>query len=743
MIFALPFGLGCALCQYVLPEPWRYWTAGIAVLALLLSSLLRGRQRSVVRIAAGGLAAGVLWFSGFAALCLDPAQALTGREDWVEVRLLDYPAETDYGARCPVEVPGLRGKALLYGGAELLDLEPGNRVGLAVRHESAAAPGGEESGYFTSRGIFLRLYGQGELEVEAGDAGSLRYLPQRLARRMKAAAAARYDQPERGLVTALLTGERDGLDRQSLSDLTRSGLMHVTAVSGLHCGFLIALLGVLVFRRQRLTALLGYPVLLLYAAMTGCTPSVVRACVMMGFVLLAPLLGREGDGPTSLSGALLVILLANPFAIASVSLQLSFAAVAGLLWLGPRIYGALEACGPKRGGLVKKLWLFLTGTLSASLGVMILTAPLSAVYFGFLALASPLSNLLVLWMAPALFACALLGTVFPPLAALAAPMARYLLWAAGLTAGLPGVRFAGPEAVMWLLLAYTLLGICALSRERRRKYAFALCALAVSLAAVKALPRAVVGGDLLTAVAVDVGQGAGTLLHSGGRTALVDCGGSGSRSAGDIAADHFAAQGRVRLDLLVLTHFDSDHCNGVEQLFYRMRVDRVAVPAGDTDPEAAARLMELAEAEGAQVVLVEGTERLPLGEAELTLFPPLGGGTSNESGLFVLCTAGEFDVLITGDADAFVEKMLVKYQPIPDIEVLVAGHHGSKHSSCGEFLQAVAPEIALISAGANNSYGHPAQETLERLEELGAEIHRTDREGTVTVRVKDGRVGIH
>ena len=225
--------------------------------------------------------------------------------------------------------------------------------------------------------------------------------------------------------------------------------------------------------------------------------------------------------------------------------------------------------------------------------------------------------------------------------------------------------------------------------------------------------------------------------------ALVDCGGSGSRSAGDIAADHFAAQGRVRLDLLVLTHFDSDHCNGVEQLFYRMRVDRVAVPAGDADPEAAARLMELAEAEGAQVVLVEGTERLSLGEAELTLFPPLGGGTSNESGLFVLCTAGEFDVLITGDADAFVEKMLVKYQPIPDIEVLAAGHHGSKHSSCGEFLQAVAPEIALISAGANNSYGHPAQETLERLEELGAEIHRTDREGTVTVRVKDGRVGIH
>ena len=100
--------------------------------------------------------------------------------------------------------------------------------------------------------------------------------------------------------------------------------------------FLIALLGLLVFRRQRLTAFLGYPALLFYMLMVGCTPSVVRSCVMVGFVLLAPLAGREGDTPTALSAALLVILMVNPFAIASVSLQLSFAAVAGLLLPAPK-----------------------------------------------------------------------------------------------------------------------------------------------------------------------------------------------------------------------------------------------------------------------------------------------------------------------------------------------------------------------------------------------------------------------
>ena len=142
------------------------------------------------------------------------------------------------------------------------------------------------------------------------------------------------------------------------------------------------------------------------------------------------------------------------------------------------------------------------------------------------------------------------------------------------------------------------------------------------------------------------------------------------------------------------------------------------------------------------MITVDETEHLPLGEAGLTLFPPFAGGTSNESGLFILCTVGDFDVLITGDADAFTEKMLVKYRDIPDIELLIVGHHGSKNSSCEEFLRSAAPELAVISAGANNAYGHPAPETLERLEALGSEIHRTDEEGSVTVRVRDGQVGI-
>ena len=127
--------------------------------------------------------------------------------------------------------------------------------------------------------------------------------------------------------------------------------------------------------------------------------------------------------------------------------------------------------------------------------------------------------------------------------------------------------------------------------------------------------------------------------------------------------------------------------------------------------------------------------RQTLGRSTLTLYPPLGSGTSNEEGLFALCTAGEFDVLITGDADAFVERMLVKYCDLPDIELLLAGHHGSAGSTSEQLLDALRPELAIISVG-YNTYGHPSDETLRRLEGRGISVYRTDTMGTVTIEVR-------
>ena len=145
-------------------------------------------------------------------------------------------------------------------------------------------------------------------------------------------------------------------------------------------------------------------------------------------------------------------------------------------------------------------------------------------------------------------------------------------------------------------------------------------------------------------------------------------------------------------------------------------------------------LRELAQIHGVQVERISEERSYALGEAELTVYPPVGSGSSNEEGLTALCSCGEFDFLATGDMDSATERKLIESVSLPDVEVLLAGHHGSRHSTSTELLQAVMPEAAVISAG-ENSYGHPAEEALRRLVLEDVEVYRTDLQGTIHISV--------
>lgn len=749
LMFALSFGAGTFLCQYVLPgQGQAAVSAGALLLGLGLALLLRGRRRGAAVICAVGLAAGIGWFSLYQWAFFAPAEALVGGEDVVTVELTDYARETAYGRKADVRVldRGLRGKAVCYGGEELAALEPGNRLTVPVRYYTAGEITGESTTYYTARGVFLRLYCQGEpLAVEDGRAGALRYLPQRMARRLAESIRRVFSPETAGLIAALLTGEREGLDTQALSDLKASGLMHITAVSGLHCGILIALLGALLGRRQRLTALVGYPVLLFYMVMVGCSPSVVRSCIMAGFLLAAPLAGREGDAPTALGAALLTILAGNPYAVASVSLQLSFAAVAGLLVVTPRVYAAMTR--HSRAGWRGKLWRLCGASVSASLGTMAFTAPISAYYFRTLPLAAPVSNLLAVWAVPALFCGALLLTVlaipFPGLAALAPlpeVLARYVLGVAGALARIPGqgVYFTGPTLGLWLGLVYVMAALCWISRARARTWVLAALSAAVCLTAVRAVPIRLARDSALLLAAVNVGQGAATLLGSGENAALVDCGSLYTpQGPGNTVAGIMDTCGWRKLDYVALTHYHADHANGLGELLARVEVERLLLPQlADNGSQAPLQREVLALAERYQVPVtyVDTPAGFPLGEAELAVYPPLTRGEMNEEGLAVLVSCGAVDALITGDMAGRTEGLLTAAYDLPDIELLLVGHHGSGNSTSPALLEAVTPEVGIISVG-ENTFGHPAPEAMDRMAAAGMTLYRTDLQGDVVVRI--------
>ena len=188
--------------------------------------------------------------------------------------------------------------------------------------------------------------------------------------------------------------------------------------------------------------------------------------------------------------------------------------------------------------------------------------------------------------------------------------------------------------------------------------------------------------------------------------------------------------GRRSLDYLILTHYDTDHVGGVESLLSRMDVETMLLPQAGGDALIYRELVDLAHFHGTEVQTVREVRDLSLGQAALRIFPPVGEGEDNEIGLSVLASAGEQALLITGDMDQATEQTLMETYDLPDLDVLVAGHHGSKYSTSEELLEALTPERAVISVG-SNSYGHPAEETLRRLARAGSELYRTDLQGSV------------
>jgi competence protein ComEC len=554
---------------------------------------------------------------------------------------------------------------------------------------------------------------------------------------MRQRIAAMFDGDAAGFLTGILTGDKSALSEQAASDLSEAGLYHLLAVSGMHCGFLLIVVQSLAGRhRRRLVAACAIPLLVFYAMLAGGSPSVTRACVMLAFLLAAPLFHRDSDGPTALTAALLLILLKNPFAAASVSLQLSFGAMAGILWLTGPLYWMLLG-GKKRG----RVYRFIASSFSATMDALALTIPISAWYFGIVVLISPLSNLLCLWFASVVFMAGLIAVLVSfavpflgmVLGILPGLFIRYILAAAHLLANIPyhAVYTTNPYLKYWLAFAYLLFILAWLGKPKiPRKYALATVLTALALVVTVCLGKARYQ-SAMDAIVLDVGQGESVLLASDGAFALVDCGSANSwYDAGGIAADHLMSMGCKRLDYLLLSHYDSDHVNGVECLLSRLPVETLLVPSAQDDAGLQASVSQLAENHGVTVRYITDLEELSLGRAHLTVYPPVGEDEDNDQGLSLLATAGETDLLLTGDMDAATERKLLASYDLPDVEYLVAGHHGSKYSTSADLLDAVTPEAVCISVG-TNSYGHPADETVRRVAERGCAIYRTDMHGNI------------
>ena len=744
------FSFAVGLFLTLLPwDGWQLYAAGALALASLLWALL-GRGTPHLRrvlLVLLPLMVSLLYFSAYRALVRQPVQALCGGEHDFSAAVCDWPEATERGAKVTIRLHGLLGaKAVYYGDDDLLSLRPGDALSGTAWWNDVAAIGDGDLRQFSSRGVYALLYDRDTLTVQPAPDMPLGYAPQYAAKALRDKLAQLWDDPSvLGFLTAELTGDKSLLPESDYVAMQETGLAHIFAVSGLHCAFLVTLLSLLIPPTHRRTlCAVASAVLVFYMLLTGLSPSVARACVMQLFLLSAPLFRRGSDPLTSLAAALTVILLANPYAVGSVSLQLSFAATLGMVLLSGRLYKSFTGWYRGRNRAVRVALFFLAANLAATLGALVFTAPLTAYYFNILSLVAPLAGLLAVPAAGyafmSAFVSALLGLVWTPLGHLAGYvpllLVKYILWAAHLLLAVPyhAVYFTNVYLRVWLLYVYAAFLGCAVTPDGKRKYALASALTVLTLAACLWLNSRWQQYGAFRAAVLDVGQGESVTLCSGSEAALVDCGSSNSYvDAGSVAADALQSAGIRRLSAVIVTHYHADHTNGLTEVLTRLPVDTLYLPDIEDEYGVRDRLISLAAHQGADVVFVTEPTRIALGEAVLTVYPPLlTTGDLNEQGLTALATAGDFDLLITGDMAGQTEQLLAQTYPLPDVEVLVVSHHGSRYSSDESFLRAITPDNAVISVG-DNRYGHPAEETLRRLQAVGATVWRTDQQGSIRI----------
>jgi competence protein ComEC len=557
-------------------------------------------------------------------------------------------------------------------------------------------------------------------------------LRMRVERAFQAAGPSR-NTPGKALARALVLGDASAFPLEWKRGLRVTGLYHLLSVSGVHVALVAAAVWLLTGWLPRwLRLLLMLVAIGLYLMVVGPLPALVRAAVMGLLAVTALLAERPPAAVNALGWAVILLVLERPDVVLSVSFQLTVAATAGLLIAAPPL-------AKRWHGLPR----WLGGPLSASVGAQLATIPWTLPRFHLLSPLSPLFNLIavpwtgvalggsLLWTLVALVSPGAAGHLLPLLDLLAAPFS----WPArtGPAAWLP-VPIDLSWVSAWLLAL--LLGLV-LFAGRRLALAGAV-GLAVLLLC--SLPRTR-GVELAM---LDVGQGDAILLRDGSRAVLVDGGGwKNGDLGGRVLLPALLSEGVRRLDAVVMTHPDHDHCGGLVDIAAYLSIDEVWMGPGWGDGGCAGRLASLP---GTRVRHLWAGKEASLGRWRLRVLhpdPDEDRGT-NERSLVIRAEALGRSVLLTGDVESWAEMRLLSCcEKEVRVDFLKVAHHGSYTSSTGSFLDAVHPRLALISAGVDNLYHHPAPAVLERLAERSIPVLRTDQAGLILLRFEeDGRTRI-
>jgi len=676
----------------------------------------------------------------------------------------------------------VRGKLLVYassaGAAQLRYGDGVELTGEAFLPAPRRNPGGFDfRRYLAQDDIYLCMRADSIRRYAADRANPFLQALHSLKRKIRRSfSASSLREHEESFLSAVVLGERRGMDEEFREALVRTGTAHILAISGLHVGILAGamyfFLSRLFFVPHSISSLMTMVVLFAYAFLTGMRPPVMRASLMCTSFLIAPLLKKRLDSINSLAFAAVVILFLRPADLFTAGFQLSFMVVLSILLLSNRIFRGLVSVfrlRPDPGFLTIspfRRWLYRRiewplRLFSVALAAFLGSLPLTLCYFNSISFLSPFCNMAVIplvgFIVPFGFLAGLVGLLWQGAADLINAANGELIGALQAAAMFfSGLRIASfnvsPPSSAFCIAFYCLLLLLGFARSFRHLFVpiFLVVVLVVILFVGKEMARR--HPDSIEITFLDVGQGDCAFVEfPDGRKMLVD-GGSADRSeiGRYVIVPFLRWAGVNRLDAILISHYDSDHISGLRTVLEDMSTRAIVVRAGPQEPDTSLveNLLRTVKKKRITTHEVRAGNTLHLSNrvAAKILNPHVLSDSArlSENDLSVVLNLNfrGSSVLLCGDIEKKAEQEILRRSDSLRADLLKVPHHGSDSSSSDEFLRRAAPKVAVISCGAGNIYGHPSPKTLERYSGLGVRVFRTDQHGGIVVRVFRRRLSV-
>jgi competence protein ComEC len=555
-----------------------------------------------------------------------------------------------------------------------------------------------------------------------------------------------------GLAASLLVGDRSLLPTDVTDAYQELGLSHVLAVSGLHVGvigglFFWLMIRLGVTREKAYSALfIFYP---FYLVFTGSAPSVVRASLMAMTVVFSLRFQLKFNPLDGIAAACLITLFVNPYYAYHIGFQLSFLIAFGLIVSSHTILKRYQHPFTKLLALS-----ILAQVISFPLviyhfhQISIISLGLNLIYVPFISIIV-LPALLLLFLLHTLSASFLFTVLSELLATLIASIHRLFLFLSELNMNVVFGAMSEGMLIISLGVCFTVVLLWERGSLMKASVIWLLYCGGLYIA-----PYLNPNGEVTF---IDVGQGDSILimLPFQQQVILIDTGGKPSFGkeemwrqrestfdiGGDVVLPFLKSKGIRELDLLLLTHGDFDHAGGAKEILEGISIKRLLLDQGSEQTEVEANIMQIARTKSVGVSNAKVGQSWSVGEANFTIVQALQTKEENDGSIVLHASVGGYSWLLMGDVEAEGERQLLAGHSLPKIDVVKVGHHGSVTSSSQEFIDRVTPKIAIISVGEDNRYGHPDEEVLERYQERGVSILRTDVNGTIQYTYRSNKKG--